>query len=84
MPRYPKSFGSYNFGVRKNVFDEVGGFDSSYRKASGEDNDLSYKVQKKGYKIFIIRIEVTKDLSRERVMKKSGGSNTHYDNNIKR
>lgn len=52
MPIYPKSFGSYNFGIRKKVFEEVGGFHTGYRHASGEDNDLSYKVLKVGYKIY--------------------------------
>ncbi len=52
MPRYPKVFGSYNFGVRKKVFEEVGGFNESYRYASGEDNDLSYKILEAGYKIY--------------------------------
>lgn len=52
MPKYPKSFGSYNFGVRRNIFSEVGGFNESYRHASGEDNDLSYKILKRGYKIY--------------------------------
>lgn len=52
MPVYPKSFGSYNFSVRKKVFDEVGGFNQHYRTASGEDNDLSYKILKAGYRIY--------------------------------
>ena len=51
MPKYPKSFGSYNFGVRKKVFDAVGGFNIGYKSASGEDNDLSYKILNAGYKI---------------------------------
>jgi len=52
MPKYPKSFGSYNFGVRKSIFDLVGGFDVHYRQASGEDNDLSYRILKAGYRIY--------------------------------
>ncbi|MDP2654066.1 MAG: glycosyltransferase [Candidatus Omnitrophota bacterium] len=52
MPLYPKVFGSYNFAVRRAVFFEVGGFDEGYRHASGEDNDLSYKILGKGYKIY--------------------------------
>ncbi|HNV23546.1 MAG TPA: glycosyltransferase [Candidatus Omnitrophota bacterium] len=52
MPQYPKSFGSYNFGIRKKIFEEVGGFNQNYRYASGEDNDLSYKILKAGYKIY--------------------------------
>lgn len=52
MSTHPKSFGSYNFCVRRNIFSDVGGFDTSYRHASGEDNDLSYKILKQGYQIF--------------------------------
>jgi glycosyltransferase involved in cell wall biosynthesis len=55
MPKYPKAFGSYNFGIRKKVFDSVGGFNLSYRYASGEDNDLSYKILKAGYRIYFER-----------------------------
>lgn len=51
MPKFPKSFGSYNFCAGRNILVEVGGFDTGYRFASGEDNDLSYKVLKAGYKI---------------------------------
>jgi len=52
MPVYPKSFGSYNFCIRKKIFQEVGGFNEQYGSASGEDNDLSYKILKAGYKIY--------------------------------
>ncbi len=52
MPDFPKSFGSYNFCLRKEVFLKAGGFDPVYRFASGEDNDLSYKILKAGYKIY--------------------------------
>jgi glycosyltransferase involved in cell wall biosynthesis len=52
VPDYPKVFGSYNFAIRKNVFNQVGGFNTSYRFASGEDNDLSYKIIQAGLKIF--------------------------------
>ncbi|HLD69499.1 MAG TPA: glycosyltransferase family 2 protein, partial [Candidatus Omnitrophota bacterium] len=31
MPRYPKVFGSYNFSIRKEVFNQVGGFNTDYR-----------------------------------------------------
>lgn len=48
MPTHPKSFGSYNVAIRKNVFDEVGGFNKEFRNASGEDNELSYKILKSG------------------------------------
>ena len=52
MPLYPKAFGSYNVGIRKDVFEKVGGFNEGYRYASGEDNDLSYKILRGGYKIY--------------------------------
>lgn len=52
MSVYPKVFGSYNFAIKKKIFEEVGGFNTQYRNASGEDNDLSYKIINAGYKIF--------------------------------
>lgn len=52
MNEYPRAFGSYNFAIRREIFEKVGGFDESYRHASGEDNDLSYKIIKAGYKIY--------------------------------
>ncbi|MBF0479547.1 MAG: glycosyltransferase [Candidatus Omnitrophica bacterium] len=55
MPDYPRAFGSYNFAIRRKTFEDAGGFDESYRRASGEDNDLSYKVSKAGYKIYFSR-----------------------------
>jgi glycosyltransferase involved in cell wall biosynthesis len=55
MPDHPRVFGSYNFAIRKSVFKEVGGFNTQYRSASGEDNDLSYKITALGYKIFFER-----------------------------
>ena len=55
MPDFPKSFGSYNFCIRRNLMERLGGFNTSYRYASGEDNDLSYKVLDFGYKIYFER-----------------------------
>lgn len=55
MSEYPKAFGSYNVAVDRKAFFSVGGFDESYRKASGEDNDLSYKLLKQGYKILFVK-----------------------------
>ncbi len=55
MGCYPKAFGSYNFGVRKKTFELVDGFNQFYRCASGEDNDLSYKILKTGKKIYFER-----------------------------
>jgi glycosyltransferase involved in cell wall biosynthesis len=55
MPDYPRSFGSYNVAIRRDVFFQVNGFDESYRRASGEDNDLSYRILKSGKKIYFAR-----------------------------
>lgn len=49
--KYIRAFGSYNVVIRREVFEKVGGFDETYRTASGEDNDLSYRILKAGYKI---------------------------------
>ncbi len=49
--RYVKFFGSYNVAVRRVVLEQTGGFDEGYRRASGEDNDLSYRILKLGYRI---------------------------------
>ena len=43
--------GSHNVALKREVLEKTGGFDESYRRASGEDNDLSYRVQKQGFKI---------------------------------
>ncbi len=55
VPDFPKVFGSYNFCIRKSVFDHLGGFDTKYRNASGEDNDLSYRVNRLDKKIYFER-----------------------------
>lgn len=55
MPEFPRAFGSYNFAIRRSVFEKVGGFNTDYRRASGEDNDLSYKVLKGGGRIRFLR-----------------------------
>lgn len=36
--------GSFNVAYRRAAFEAVGGFDESYRQASGEDNDLAYRL----------------------------------------
>ncbi len=58
IPSYPRSFGSYNFCIWAEIFKDLGGFNAEYRYASGEDNDLSYKVLKAGYKILFVQDSV--------------------------
>jgi GT2 family glycosyltransferase len=55
MPEFPRAFGSYNVAIRRQVFKSSGGFDESYRNASGEDNDLSYKVLRQGQRIRFLK-----------------------------
>ena len=40
--------GSFNVAYRAEAFRAAGGFDESYRQASGEDNDLAYRLQDAG------------------------------------
>jgi glycosyltransferase involved in cell wall biosynthesis len=51
MPHYVNYLGSFNLSYRRKVLEETGGFKETFRKASGEDNDLAYRVIKNGYKL---------------------------------
>jgi glycosyltransferase involved in cell wall biosynthesis len=51
MPKYVNYLGSFNASYRRDVLKRVGGFDESYRTASGEDNDLAYRIAKLGNKL---------------------------------
>jgi len=55
MPEQIHVFGSYNVAIKREVLERVGGFNEGYRYASGEDNDLSYRILKAGYKICFAR-----------------------------
>ncbi|MBI3602294.1 MAG: glycosyltransferase [Candidatus Omnitrophica bacterium] len=55
LPDFPKVFGSYNVCIQRHVFEHVGGFSTAYRYASGEDNDLSYKIIESGWRIYFER-----------------------------
>ncbi len=46
-----RALGSYNLAVRRDVLEAVGGFDETYLTASGEDNDLSYRISSLGYEL---------------------------------
>jgi glycosyltransferase involved in cell wall biosynthesis len=69
MPQYPSYFGSFNFAIRREIFMEVAGFDESYRNASGEDNDLSYKVIGIGHKIYFAKDALVDHVHTEQVGK---------------
>jgi glycosyltransferase involved in cell wall biosynthesis len=51
MPAFIRAFGSYNVAIPRYMLEATGGFDPVYRRASGEDNDLSYRIIKKGWRI---------------------------------
>jgi glycosyltransferase involved in cell wall biosynthesis len=40
--------GSFNVAYRREPFEKAGGFDTSFRAASGEDNDLAYRLHDAG------------------------------------
>jgi len=40
-----------NFSVKRTVFNEVGGFDSNFKKPAGEDVDLGLMIREAGYKV---------------------------------
>ena len=69
MPELPKAFGSYNFCIRRNLFSSVGGFNTAYRNASGEDNDLSYKIINSGARIYFARHALVKHFFPTRIGK---------------
>ncbi|MDO8428056.1 MAG: glycosyltransferase [Candidatus Diapherotrites archaeon] len=43
--------GTYSAGYRKSIYLQEKGFDEQFSKASGEDSDLSYRLQEKGFKL---------------------------------
>ncbi|HPO15675.1 MAG TPA: glycosyltransferase [Candidatus Hydrogenedentes bacterium] len=47
--------GSFNVAYRKADFDRVGGFDVCFHEASGEDNDLAYRLVDAGGKLLFAR-----------------------------
>lgn len=47
--------GSFNVAYRKDALDAVGGFDEDFTEASGEDNDLAYRLQDMGGRLRFVR-----------------------------
>lgn len=46
-----KFAGTYNLAMRKQLFDKIGGFNETFTQASGEDNDLCYRILREGCEI---------------------------------
>jgi len=55
MPRGVNYLGAFNVSYRRTVLEEAGGFDESYRIASGEDNDLAYRIIERGHSLVFTR-----------------------------
>lgn len=51
MGEWIEVFGSYNVAFRREIFEQLGGFAQAYTQASGEDNDLSYRLRGAGFRI---------------------------------
>ena len=51
MGKFIRAFGSYNVAIKKEALEKLNGFDDIYPKASGEDNDLSYRLLEAGFTI---------------------------------
>ncbi|GMU92826.1 MAG: hypothetical protein AMXMBFR4_18840 [Candidatus Hydrogenedentota bacterium] len=60
--------GSFNMAVRKDAFDGVLGFDESFTAASGEDNDLSYRLADHGYRLRFVKEAVVSHFHPTRLM----------------
>lgn len=57
---------SANLAIRRALFEQLGGFDTSFRYASGEDSDLAFRLQQHGYSphfapAAVIRHETSRD-----------------------
>ena len=51
IPEDVNYLGSFNVAYRKDILVKTGGFDESFKMASAEDNDLSYRVKNLKYKL---------------------------------
>jgi glycosyltransferase involved in cell wall biosynthesis len=47
--------GSFNLAVKRDVLTETAGFNEAYKNASGEDNDLCYRLKKAGFTLYFER-----------------------------
>lgn len=77
MPRYTKFLGSYNFSARKSVLERTHGFQEGYKKASSEDNDLSYKISRLGDKIVFDKEALVAHYYRESLWRYLSDQYTH-------
>ena len=69
MPSSIRAFGSYNVAIRKEVLEKLDGFDDHYPRASGEDNDLSYRILEAGFTIAFRRGALVDHLHQESIFR---------------
>ena len=60
--------GSFNVAYRKDALEAVGGFDEAFRHASGEDNDLAYRLHDEGGTLRFCREAVVRHYHPERLV----------------
>jgi glycosyltransferase involved in cell wall biosynthesis len=65
MGKFVRVFGSYNVAIRSDVLEKLNGFNEAYQMASGEDNDLSYRILKDGFTIGFRREALVDHLHQE-------------------
>ena len=53
--KYTSSLITNCFAIRRNIFNEVKGFNTNIKSATSEDEEFGYVLLKKGYKILILR-----------------------------
>ena len=53
--KYTSSLITNCFAIRKNIFNEVQGFNTNIKSATSEDEEFGYVLIEKGYKILILR-----------------------------
>ncbi len=69
MPRHPKFLGSHGYSFKKDIFYELGGYNTEYKMASHEDNDLAYRISRSGYLSFFDKSNIVEHFFPESLLK---------------
>src|SRR5262249_30883442 len=48
-PDRPRFFASNNIALRRDVFEQIGGFDVTFREAAGEDREFCHRARHRGH-----------------------------------
>jgi glycosyltransferase involved in cell wall biosynthesis len=68
MPDRVNFLGSFNVAYLRSAFEEIGGFDETFRAASAEDNDLSYRLYYGGKNLVFARDSIVDHYHPEQLM----------------